>query len=350
VRVLAGDSAPIRPRHGHGVGWIVGHLIANVEERGFDVGPIRRLPGLRGRDLTDPDALFAGAALEEAWQLAVAITRDDALGLHLAEQLPRGALDLVEYAFRASKTLAGSLDRMARYGRLINDRLAMRVLCGTGERRFLVGEPDGRPLDRQRAELSLALVLRLARETTASGLAPVEVSFVHPAPEDVSEHRRFFRSPLRFQSGVSEIVFSEADGSRSLGSADPALAGVVARRLEKLLARRGRPQGESLTGGVRHWLAGELGQGDISAAQAARSLGLSERTLSRRLAGEGTSFRAVLDRFRRETAVALLHDRALGVAEIAFFLGYSEPAAFHRSFKRWTGKTPLAYRRDLRAA
>ncbi len=343
--VAARGPAP----HGSGVGWIVGQLLAYLEACGFDTAAIRRLPGLHGRNLEDPDALFPESALGEAWRLAASVARDDALGLHLAERMPRGALDLVEYSFRASETLAAALERLAHYGRLLNDRLAMRALAGSRGLRFLVGEADGRPLDRQRAELSLGLVLRLARETTLAELAPVEASFAHQAPEDVSEHRRFFRAPLRFSAGVSELAFSRADADRPLRSADDALAAVVRRRLEKLLAHRGRQETGSAAR-VRQLLIGELGLVRASSAAVARRLGLSTRTLARRLANEGTSFREILDGVRGETAMALLRDPAPGVAEIAFFLGYSEPAAFHRSFKRWTGETPVAYRRGVTGA
>ena len=71
---------------------------------------------------------------------------------------------------------------------------------------------------------------------------------------------------------------------------------------------------------------------------------MSRRTLSRRLAEEGTSFRRLFDTARAELAQALLHDRSLSVGDIAYFLQYSEPAAFHRSFRRWTGQTPQKYR------
>lgn len=72
---------------------------------------------------------------------------------------------------------------------------------------------------------------------------------------------------------------------------------------------------------------------------------MSGRTLHRRLHDERTSFRRILDEVRRDVAVALLDDQATAISEIAFILGYSEPAAFTRSFKRWTGETPLTARR-----
>jgi AraC-like DNA-binding protein len=360
MRRETGRGRPDRRRHsvdkrrqaallgpsGFGVGWVVRRLISHVEARGFDAASIRGLPGLRGRDLEDPDALFPEPALRQAWRLAVALTGDGALGLHLAEQLPRGTLDLIEYSFRASPTLGDAIQRLARYGRLLNDRLAARVLVGSGNLRFLIGEPAGQVLDRQRAELSLAFLLRLARETTVGLRGPLEVSFAHQAPEGLSEHRRFFRAPLRFSAAISEIVFSGRDAARPLRSADEGLLGAIKRRLEKQLVRLGKPAGGSTTARVRELLVHDLGMAGASAARAAHMLGLGERTLSRSLATEGTSFRAILESVRSETAAALLHDRSVAIAEISYFLGYSEPAAFHRSFKRWTGKTPLAYRRD----
>ena len=76
----------------------------------------------------------------------------------------------------------------------------------------------------------------------------------------------------------------------------------------------------------------------------ARTLAVSRRTLSRHLADEGSSFRHILDDVRREFACALLQDHSLSVGEVAFFLQYSEPAAFNRSFRRWTGRTPRTFR------
>ena len=78
-------------------------------------------------------------------------------------------------------------------------------------------------------------------------------------------------------------------------------------------------------------------------------MGLSARTLSRRLGEEGTSFRNIQDEVRRELALALLGDPGKSIAEVAFFLGYAEPAPFHRSFKRWTGTTPQLHRRAMLA-
>jgi AraC-like DNA-binding protein len=99
-----------------------------------------------------------------------------------------------------------------------------------------------------------------------------------------------------------------------------------------------------LSARVRRMLMEDLGQATLTADSVARTLAMSRRTLTRQLAEEGTSFRAIFDAVRAELARALLQDRSLSIADVAFFLQYSEPAAFHRSFRRWTGQTPQSYR------
>jgi AraC-like DNA-binding protein len=127
------------------------------------------------------------------------------------------------------------------------------------------------------------------------------------------------------------------------------LSAIVRRRLEKALAELDTSGVGTMTARVRRILVDDLGQTASSPAAIARSLDISSRTLSRRLASEGSSFRQILDQTRCELAMALLHDGSLSVGDIAFFLQYSEPAAFHRSFRRWTGQTPREFRRGLAA-
>ena len=105
--------------------WVLPHLIAWVESRGADAAPIRRLFG--PTTLRDPNVRVPDAVTDLAWRHAARLTRDEALGIHLAESLPRGALDLIEYALRSSPTLGQGLDRLARYGRLFSDRVAARI-------------------------------------------------------------------------------------------------------------------------------------------------------------------------------------------------------------------------------
>jgi AraC-like DNA-binding protein len=287
----------------------------------------------------------AETAAAEAWRLAVRITGDDDLGLHMAQTLPGGALDLLEYAFRSSSTFESALDQLARYGRATIDRLSTHVAV-EGPALFFTW---GGPTERHRVEFALALVVRLGRQTTGTSLSPLDVRFSHPAPASLFEHRAFFRAVPRFDEPANQLVFARSDTARPLRSADPALAGVVRRRLAKMLAQLPRPD-ETAAAQVRSVLLDSLAGRPPTADAVARQVGLSGRTFHRRLRAEGTSFGHILDTVRTEIATALLREPGIGIAEIAFLLGYSEQAAFHRSFRRWTGQTPLGFRRASRLA
>jgi AraC-like DNA-binding protein len=320
------------------------HLIAWVEQRGFDGTPIRRLSGLA--DLTDPDLRVPEASAEAAWRLAATMTGDAVIGLHLAESLPRGALDLVEYAFRSSPSLAAGLERLARYGRVLSDRVAARTETQGEGLLLLIRDTGNTTLHPGRAEFALAAALKLARESTGADITPLQVCFAHAAPEDALEHRRFFRNPVRFGAGSNSMILSAADAARPMQAADEALSSIVRRRLDKALGERALHRSGPLSGRVRHMLVAYLGQTAMTVETMARLLAISRRTLSRHLADEGTSFRDILDDVRREFACALLQDHSLSVSDVAFFLQYSEPAAFNRSFRRWTGQTPRAFRQS----
>jgi AraC-like DNA-binding protein len=325
-----------------------------VKAQGHDPAPILQQPGIRESDLKDPDVRVPETESREAWRLAMATTKDEAIGLHVAEWLPRGSLDLVEYAFRNSGTLADGLNRLARYGRLINDRLAVHVLATGPGVRFVMGAADAKPLHPQRVEFSIALALRLARQATGAHLVPVEVLFAHAAPADPTEHHAFFRSPIHFSSSVNGMVFQDADGARALQSADPALGAIIRRRLEKALEQLDKLDGPaggatSIAARVRRLLFDGMGKDKQSVTTIGREMGLSARTLSRRLAEEGTSFRDIHDEVRHQQAMVLLGDPSVSIGEVAFTLGYSESAPFHRSFKRWTGTTPQLHRRAILA-
>jgi AraC-like DNA-binding protein len=134
------------------------------------------------------------------------------------------------------------------------------------------------------------------------------------------------------------------DAARPLQSADEALSLIIRRRLDKMLEGRSPHGSGPLSGHARHKMVEHLGSTTLTSDFIAKALGVSRRTFTRRLTNERTSFRTILDDVRREFACALLQDRSLSIADVAFFLQYSEPAAFNRSFRRWTGRTPSEFR------
>ena len=322
--------------------WVLPYLIAWVESQGHDTTPIRRLPGLK--DLSDPDLRVPETSVESAWRMAADISRNEAIGLHVAEFLPRGALDLVEYAFRSSASLAAGLARLAEYGRIISDRVSARLERHGNRFLLMVRDTGNTPLHPGRAEFALATALKFAREGAGEDITPLQVSFAHAAPATPSEHQRLFRVPVRFGTGSNLLTLSAEDAARPLCGVDEALSSIIHRRLDKIMTELQTHGSGPFNERVRQLMVDHLGETTLTPTLVAQTLAVSPRTLSRRLAEEGTSFRKILDDLRREFGCALLQDRSLSVADVAFFLQYSEPAAFNRSFRRWTGQTPREFR------
>jgi AraC-like DNA-binding protein len=323
--------------------WVLlPHLITWVQSRNADAAPIRRLFGRTS--LEDPNIRVPETVTDQAWGLAAILTRDHALGIHLAESLPRGALDLIEYALRSSPSLEKGLDRLARYGRLVSDRVATRTHRRNESVLFVIHDTATSPLHPARTEFALAIALKLLRASTGADIIPVRVSFAHPPPDDLAGHRRFFNGRVRFAAGSSSMSLSGSDGARPMREADPAQAGIIRRRLENALGDRDRESAGVMSTRVRRLLVEHLERSVLTLDAVATALAVSRRTLTRRLAEENESFRQILDDVRRDFAQALLQDRSLSIGDIAFVLQYSEPAAFHRSFRRWTGQTPQSFR------
>jgi AraC-like DNA-binding protein len=274
------------------------------------------------------------------WNRAAELTGDDAFGVHAAETLPPGLFDVVEYAALSAANLGEALAQMCRYQRLVTDVARYTLEGDTLRLSYELGETVLTP-SRHASEYLLGAVVVKARQAT--GLArPVRAAhFRHDAPVNSDEQRRCFACPLRFTAAEELIVLDAAALEARLVRSDPGLRAVLDRHAQALLAEL--PDDAQVKTRVSRWLVGNLATATIGAAAA--QLGLSERSLQRRLREEGTAFEALLDQARKREAQRLLAEDRLAVGEIAFLLGFSEASAFHRAFKRWTSATPAAFRK-----
>jgi AraC-like DNA-binding protein len=173
----------------------------------------------------------------------------------------------------------------------------------------------------------------------------VKVELTHRTQGDPAAYRRWFDAPVSFGAGATQLVFARSALDVPLRTADPQLLAILSRHAEELAARdRSLPP---MIAQVERVLRKALRSDDAQVERVARELGLTGRSLQRRLKDEGTSFQLVRDKVRRELASRYLEDE-LSMAEISFLLGFSEPSAFFRAFKRWTGLTPLESRARAR--
>jgi AraC-like DNA-binding protein len=195
------------------------------------------------------------------------------------------------------------------------------------------------------SEAPIAMIMSLVRELCGQGVTPLEVSFRHRARGDVAEHEAFFGVSVRFSAPNNEIVLPKEALDLLVPKANRTLYVHLIEHIEASWASVSNAPATSHA--VRQLFVNNLGQGAPPKSSVARMMGMSARTLLRRLHDEGTTFASILDGVRRDMAVVYLSDEAIPLAEVASRLGYSEPSPFFRAFSRWFGRTPTAYRVDM---
>lgn len=317
-------------------------LLMYIEARGHDSAAFLKAQGIDPGIFRDSEASVPHATAASLWPAATRLSGDMNLGLHVAEGIRPGSFGVLEYVVRTSDTLGMGLQRLSRYHRLLHG--AAEVKLSVHQDRAILSHqlpvPGGLP--RAVSEFIVASWLIGSRQAIGMHWNPLEVRFLHSSPDDVSEYERLFGCRLRFGHLRNELVFPRNLLDAPLIKADTALQKILEDQAAAILETL--PKGEAATDAVRRHLAGELGEGQPTLELIAPRLHMSARTLHRRLEEEGTSFREILTEVRREIATRYLLERRLAIGEIAFLLGFSEPSAFHRAFKRWTGQAPLTYR------
>ena len=184
-------------------------------------------------------------------------------------------------------------------------------------------------------------ILSFCRWVINRDLRPLALELRFPPPANVQPYQDAFKCPLRFNAPVNALLFAPTDVTLSLPTAHPELAELHERIASEHLQRLDHAQTCHRTRAViiRHLLDGERQRPKI-----ATILGMSERTLQRRLAAEGTSFQRLLDDTRRELARHHLGQRNISLADIAYLLGFSNQRSFFRASRRWFGRSPRDYR------
>src|SRR5258706_4054210 len=183
------------------------------------------------------------------------------------------------------------------------------------------------------------MTVGLLRQLPATRIIPVRVRFVHPRAQCPAELVQFFGCPVEFGARMNDIRYERTAGNAPIVGADPYLNKVLVGYCEEALAHR-RPVRGSLRSRVENAIVPLLPHGEAGAAEVASKLGLSERTLARRLATEGVPFSTLLDQLKLDLANRYLADAETSISQIAWLLGYQEVSGFSKAFKRWTGRSP----------
>jgi AraC-like DNA-binding protein len=305
---------------------IVGRTLA---EEGIDLGA--RLDELgQGRTVSSAGASRLDPKLSKTiWGVVEDSTGDPVFGLSMLRGVDFHDFEDLGVALVASGTAEAAVQRIVRYHGLISDRVSIGLEIG---QRVL--EVRIEHLDHWRAnEFSAALITRVLRARFDRSLNPIEVrlGFVNEAGQ--ATYARYFRCPVAQGAAITGLSYDRL----ALGRYRAHESAGMADRFDELLRARERElaRATSTVGAVRHALVSTMGKDPPSLERVAASMHVSERTLQRRLADEGSSFAQILDATRRELAESWLAENQLSRTEIAYLLGFAQPSSFSRALRRW---------------
>lgn len=272
---------------------------------------------------------------------AARVTADPCFGVHAAELYQPGA-HVFEYLALNSPTLGDLLTRVCRYYRLIIDAAAPVLEIEGDMARWHFRMPGHEPVPTQLAQLVITTAVLAGRRWMGLEVSP-KVVFAFAAPEDRKEYERVLGPLVSFGGLTNHLQFPAQALALPLQTANPDLFALLDDHAAILL--RQRPAPDDLITRVKQLVADGLESGDTELESIAKRLHTSGRTLRRRLSELGTHHRALVDDVRGALAEQYLANEQLSLEDIAYLLGFSDPSAFHRAFKRWSGQTPNEHRR-----
>ena len=271
---------------------------------------------------------------------------DTAFGLHLAEQGDPRDARLLFYVGSAARNLGEAMALLARYFRIADESVRMKLAQqAEGFKVDITFVGLSRHLLRQQTEFGIAMIVKAMRAASGYDVRPTGVKFAHIRTGDVQEFRRFFGCSVEFGAPADQLEFSNETFALPLITGDPILLDMLRRFCEEAARTRKTAQG-SLRASVENEVQRLLPQGRANAETVAKALALSVRSLSRRLSEEGTTFTEVVDQLRRSFALQYLKDPGFASAQIAWLLGYEGQTSFNHAFRRWTGRSPSAARKE----
>lgn len=246
-------------------------------------------------------------------------------------------------AWKAATSLHGSFQRAERYGRVLTSVSRYEVREEGGHIWHMLHREGPRDLGmRLSNEQTIVATAQIAREVAASPFAFEAIHFKHAAPPDISAHEAFFQCRVVFGSDRDALCLTPDAAATQNRLGDASMLAFFDRHLEEELATLAQDGG--LAKRVRIHVSQALSEGIPTLSDTASKLGISGRTLQRRLGDLGETYQDLVDDARRELAEKLLQETQYALAEVAFLTGFSEQSAFTRAFKRWRGQTPRSYR------
>lgn len=324
-------------------------ILFAARQRGVDTDRITQAVGIDPATLTDPDGRIEIRQMQQVWREIIAATGDPAFALKLGELVNPVTVGTLAYVMMHCATLGRAFKKLCEYQDIVCEgvrttgRLTQSATFGAVYELTLDLISPAIIYPEYVLNSELSIYLSAIRALIGLAISPLEVRFVYPRPLDTREHERVF-TPARlvFDAPATALVLNAALLETPILNANPSLFTLFTQHADALLAKLRAP---SLTSRVKREILTLLKGEEPTLAVVADRLNMGVRTLQLHLKDEAITYQQVLDDVRKTLAVEHLREPHLSTTDIAYLLGFAEPSVFYRSFKKWTGETPGAFRR-----
>jgi AraC-like DNA-binding protein len=322
-------------------------LIKELNDSGLNTTGLLRDHGILDLDMVNPYAAVPLANFVGFAEKAAQMLKRPFLGLEIGEKFQLADLGPFYALFTLAADLRSAIATMARYQWVWQTHTSLELIRrrDTTVCTYSIADAAIWPR-RQDAEFSLSSICSIIRRLTHDRWAPVHVQFEHSTANRSQRLKRFFRSPVAGNGSSNAISIRNEDLDRPLragtGPHDAALLPILERHLIDLVTPEENDV-QSVSQLTALHIEKTLGREPPSIESTASQLGMSARTLRRRLGHAGTSFRRLLEHQRRLKMESVLRHGPVPLSTLAGWLGYSDAAVLSRAFKSWTGMSPARF-------
>ena len=298
--------------------------------------------GIDADSLQQPDSRISLNQHQKLWQLAIARSQRPCIGLDIGRAISPGTIHGLGLGWLVSDTLKSALERLIRFQRLVSTNADI-MLHETRETYELIYQAKKITPDFQTASADALLIAttRLCRLALSEQITPQKVELPHDDTDCASAYQNFFNCSIAFGANRWALTFDKNLLERHLPDANPLLARITDESVTEYLARY---ELADFVTQVRVQLIENLTESKPDQVAVAKKLNVSVRQLQRELQERGFTFKGLVEEVRKDLATQYLSEKTKTIGEITYLLGYTEPANFGRSFKKWTGQTPGEFR------
>ncbi len=316
-------------------------LLDLFASQGVEIPRLLDAAGIGRASVQEPHARFDLQQVNRLWQLAVAASGQQTLGLdrRLAGRFVN--FEIAGQSIGSGASLWSALESLTHYLALTNDAAAFTLERDHPNAWMAFTHGNDASFPRQRLEYGMLAMVIGCQLATRRPLRPLAADFVFPEPADVHRHRMAFPCPLRFDRPVNRLLFAAADLELPVAPSSPSASVLQERVLESLLAGLGAARTSFR---LSQEMVRRLHRGGAATGSIAAAIGLTEDALARQLRTERTTVDRLLDRVRREMAREYLAGSRFPLDQMPALLGLKDPADFAAACLRWFDATAADYR------